>query len=236
VPESRVNLISAIIAAGILAGCGAPQPPKPVNARLKDDSPYSLLRGRQPVGEADVGILARCSQLMEYAKTTKGNWETHWYFANWEILKVTDGNWQYQNLRFIYNFRSPTPESGIVVSMLPFPKDLGYEGLVSQFSLDTSTDLLPLIVDVESRSLIAPHEPLKGPSWDLNNPRDNERRVQVLKAAKEFMNKPHFGGLVVFEEFDDFFVVEHHFDLKCEALTVDKDTYEVRRVDSASPK
>lgn len=234
-PESRLNLISAIIAAGILAGCGVPQPPKPVNARLKDDSPYSLLPSQQPNGEADVGILARCSQLMEYAKTTKGDWETHWYFANWEVLKVTNGNWQDANLRFIYKSTSPTPESGIVVSMLPFPMELRWEGLVSQFSLDTSADL-PLIVDVESRSLIAPHEPLKGPSWDLNNPRDNQRRVEVLKAAKEFTKEPDFGGLAVLEEFDDFFVVRHCFDLKCEALTVDKDTYEVRRVDSASPE
>jgi hypothetical protein len=218
-----------------LAGCGAPQPPKPVNARLKDDSPYSLLPGRRPVGEADVGILARCSQLMEYAKTTKGNWETHWYFANWQVIKVTCGRWHELNLRFIYNFRSPTPESGIVVYALPFPNGLGYEGLVSQFSLDTSTDL-PLIVDVESRSLISPHEPLKASSWDLTDPRDNQRRVQVLKAAKEFMKKPHFAGLAVVEEFDDFFVVRHCLDLKCEALTVDKDTYEVRWVDSASPK
>ena len=233
---SWVNVISAIVAACILGGCGVPQPPKPVNARLKDDSPYSLLPTRQPKGEADVSILARCSQLMEYAKTTKGNWETHWHFANWEVLKVTNGNWQYPNLRFIYKRTDPTPESGIVVYALPFPNELGYEGLVSHFSLDTSTDLLPLIVGVEDRSLIAPHEPLKGPLWDLNDPRDNERRVQVLKAAKEFMKKPHFGGLAVLEELDDFFVVRHCFDLKCEALTVDKDTYEVRRVDSASPK
>lgn len=234
--RGRINLISAIVIFGVLTGCGTPRPPKPVNARLKDDSPYSLLPSRRPRGEADVSILARCSQLTEYAKTTKGDWETHWYFANWEVIKVTRGKWHEPNLRFIYQFTYPTLESGIVLGALLLPMNYRCrEGFVSHFSLDTSTDL-PLIVGMQRHSLIAPHEPVKHPSWDLTNPQDNERHAQVLEAAKEFMKKPHFGGLTVVEEFEDFFVVEHHFDLKCEALTVDKDTYEVRWILPASPK
>ena len=225
-PASRVNLISAIITIGVLAGCGAPRSPKPVNARLEDDSPYSLLSGRWPEGEADVVILARCKQLTEYAKTTKGDWETHWYFANWEVIKVVQERWDSPNLTFIFADRWPTPESGIKLKKAPLPY---WEGQIFAFWLDSSAKV-PLIVRQQQRSRVPPHGLLQRPTLDYRKPEDRSLYERVVNAAAEAVRSEGEtkGGFQLVEEYEDLFVVEHCSFPRSLAVTVDKGTYEVR--------
>jgi hypothetical protein len=226
--KSRINAIVTIIVLSVLAGCGAPQPPKPVNARLKDDSPYSLLLGRQPKGEADVGLLARCRKIQEYAKTVKGDWQDHWYLAKWDVMEMMQGQWESPTLTFIFADRWPTPESGIKLKKAPLPY---WEAQIFAFWLDSSAKV-PLIVRQQQRSRVPPHEALKRPTLDYRKPDAKSLYEQVVNAAAKFVRGEGGtrGGFQLVEEYEDFFVVEHRSFPRSLAVTVCKGTYEVHWV------
>jgi hypothetical protein len=219
----------AIIILGVFAGCGTPRPPHAVNARLPNNSPF--LTKQQSATEADIGILAQCKQIKKYAKTVKGDWETHWYFTEWKVIKVTQGEWQSPNVFFIFEDKWPTPESGIVLGKA-LPRY--WEGKIFHFWLDTSRKI-PLIVSPQECSRIPPHNPLKRPSLKYQKPEDKKVYDRVISAAAEFFRNQkdytiQMGGFSLIEEYEDFFVVEHHSFPHSLAVTIDKDTYEVRWV------
>jgi hypothetical protein len=171
--------------------------------------------------------------MQGYAKTVKGNWEDHWYFAQWDVIEVMEGQWESPNLTFIFADRWPTPESGIHITKLPFRY---WQGRIFAFWLDSSARV-PLIVRDQQRSRVPPHGLLKRPTLDYRQPDDKILYKQVLNAATDFFRSQGEtrGGQLV-EEYEDFFVVEHRSFPCSRAVTVDRDTYEVRWVDSASPK
>lgn len=230
--KSRISGILAGVIFSVLTGCGTPRPPQKVNARLPNDSPF--FTKRQSTIQGNVVILARCTRMEEYAKTVKGNWEHHWYFTEWDVIEVIHGRWHSPHLTFIFVDRWPTPESGIKLKKAPLPY---WEGRIFAFWLDSSVKL-PLIVRQQHRSRIPPYEALKRPTLDYRKPDDKSVYEQVVNAAAKFVRSEGGtrGGFQLVEEHDDFFVVEHRSFPRSLAVTVDKDTYEVCWIGSASPK
>jgi hypothetical protein len=224
--NSRIKGILAIIIVSVLAGCGPPRPPQPVNARLPGHSPP--LSTQPAATKADTCILAQCKQQKEYAETVKGDWITYWYLSEWEVIRVIQGKWESPNLLFILTDKWPTPESGIMLSKMPLPY---WEDRAFQFWLDTSKKV-PVIVAQQERSRIPPHGPIKRPSFNLKDPESKKRYERVTDAAARFImdKQGKVAGLHVAEELDNFFIVENLSRPQTLAVMVDKDTYEVRCV------
>lgn len=224
--NSRIKGMLAIIIVSVLAGCGPPRPPQPVNARLPSHS--TPLSTQPAVAEADTCILVQCKQIKEYAETIKADWITHWYLTEWEVIKVIQGKWENPNLIFILTDKWPTPESGIMLGKMP----LQYrEDSVFQFWLDTSKKV-PVIVAQEERSRIPPHGPIERPSFNLKDPESKKEYERVTDAAARFImdKQGKVGGLRIAEEVENFFIVENLSSPHALAVMVDKDTYEVRWV------
>jgi len=139
-----------------------------------------------------------------------------------------------QHLTFIFVDRWPTPESGIELKQATMPYR---EGKVFQFWLDVSKKL-PLIVEQQERSRIPPHDSIKHPSFNFKKTESKKKSVCVMDAAIRFIKDEHkrVGGLFIVEELTDFFVVENLLDNRSPVLAVDKSTYEVRWIASASKR
>jgi len=221
--KSRVKGVLIVVILTVFTGCGPPRPPKAQNARLPEDSAFFT---EQDATEADVCVLARCEKIQEYAKTVKGNWEDHWYFAEWDVMEVMQGQWESPTLTLIFTDRWPTPESGIKLKKAPLPY---WEGRIFAFWLDSSAKV-PLIVRQQQRSRVPPHGLLQRPTLDYRKPEDMSLYERVVNAAAEAVRSEGEtkGGFQLVEEYEDLFVVEHCSFPRSLAVTVDKGTYEVR--------
>jgi hypothetical protein len=56
-----------------------------------------------------------------------GDWNQHWQLAKFDVMAVEEGTWDDSGLSFICMIKWPTPESGIMVSMPPWPYQPGVE-------------------------------------------------------------------------------------------------------------
>lgn len=204
-----------------------PSSPKPVNAQVPDHVPIYSER-RELSEQADVGILAYCQQVKQYAKTARGDWTYHWFQVSWDVIRTTQGTWEHQDLVFVCYDSRPTPESGILLKKGPFPYR---QGMVYHFWID-ATRTPPLLVRQQERSRLRPHGSIQPLSLKLDDPEGKKIYGQVMEAVRGFIgsSKEHSGGIRIAEELDDRFVVEGLSDHEFLVVTVDKDTYEVRRV------
>jgi len=134
----------------VLGGCGCPPlPPEPVNARLPDHAAIYVDRP----GAGDVVVVGRCTSSTEYAVTSQGDWNHHWYLVRVELLVVEKGRWDdSRGLTFIAVDGWPKPESGIVLDKAPWPYRTGR---VYAFTLSTASKP-PLVAGQEHRSLVDP--------------------------------------------------------------------------------
>lgn len=103
----------------VVTGCEPPEPDSAVNVHLKDYSYVLPVPEENYSAESTVCVLARCKEIEKFAEKRKGNWIDYWYFSRWEVIQVTQGQWQEDELRFIFKDSWPTPESGIMVKKAP---------------------------------------------------------------------------------------------------------------------
>ncbi len=127
----------------VVTSC-SPIPPERVNSRLP--SPYQIYEIKSDL-QPDTFILAECQKIKEYSKKVKGNWEHHWYIADWKVINVEKGKWDKPNLIFVFAYTTTTPDSGITLRVEPLPYRVGK---MFSFGLSTSKKL-PVIVQQEER-------------------------------------------------------------------------------------
>ncbi len=116
--------ITMLLVMIVTAGCHRLEPPQPVNAQVAGLSArsYYLTSSTSP----EALLIARCVACDEYGTQKKGDWVTHYYLTQWEILKK-EGRWNEPNLVFVYLDSWPTPQSGIRVKRMPFPFHVGHD-------------------------------------------------------------------------------------------------------------
>jgi len=116
-------------------GPPVPPPPPPVNAVLSDSMTIYGYADRGHRGySGDTRLTARCRSSDTLAKRKRGNWVTEWYVVCFDVVSVDRGTWPEPEMSFTCSARSPTPESGIMLSIPPWPY---MPGKVWIFELDT---------------------------------------------------------------------------------------------------
>jgi len=103
-----------------------PQCPEKVNATLSpvDGSPVRLSVDRYDFFERskyDAAVLAHIVSVKEFAKTTNGEWDTHWYLCKTARIWTVEGVFNETGLDFICRDSWPAPGSSIKASRRPFP-------------------------------------------------------------------------------------------------------------------
>ena len=125
-------LLCAVILAAGASGCASdnvrPDGPLPeVNAALESDTP---LRGTVlPKAPTNVVLTARCTasnefgnaRIREHRGTWPRNWVYSWYIVRCAVVKVEQGTWDKPEVSFISWQVTPTPGSGIVLDVPPWP-------------------------------------------------------------------------------------------------------------------
>jgi hypothetical protein len=135
------RIVSVLLASILFPGCGNlfpggdPTPPVGVNAVLPGDLPIYEEKAMEASGPSVAVIVATVRGQDEFAKRTRGNWETHWYVVTLDVTAVEKGRWDPRELRFVVKDHWPTPESGILLRTIPWPYR---KGATLAFTLDTS--------------------------------------------------------------------------------------------------
>jgi len=135
--KANVLAIGMLLAAAG-SGChgSGPRPPGPVpQANAMVDSYSAIFVDRPGGAAADVILTARCVSCDEFGRRRAGDWNQHWQFAKFNVIAVEKGNWDEPDLSFVCMIKWPTPESGIMVSMPPWPYQPGVE---MRFWLDSA--------------------------------------------------------------------------------------------------
>jgi hypothetical protein len=115
-----VALLVLLLAQFLVAGCDANKPPYPAPAVNANLDKHAALYGR--TGKTgDTVLLTRCRSCEKFGERTHGNWIHTWLVARFDVLAVEQGTWPEAELSFICRDAWPTPESGIMVSKLPWP-------------------------------------------------------------------------------------------------------------------
>ncbi len=124
-----------VLSLGTLAGC-APVPPHRINAVLgagvsiRGTSPYDA-----PLKAGDTRVAARYRSSKVYAERRRGDWITGYHLVRFDVVRVERGGWSDPDVTFTCTSRWPTVESGIVLSVMPWPYKPGAEWV---FELDTT--------------------------------------------------------------------------------------------------
>ena len=210
------SLYPALVLLCIFSGCN-PAPPRKVNARLT--SPYGFYVIQSSI-TPDTVILSQCSEITEFSKKVKGNWQTHWSKVSWKIINVEKGTWNQPELSFVIADTWPTPQSGIMIEKMAFPYN---PGRLFRFGLDSSKKL-PVIVSQQECSRIYPYGPVKR-IGNINS----EIVHRIYASVDNFLetNKSEFKAGQIVESLDKGFVVECvGKDVPSSAVIVDSNSYE----------
>lgn len=134
-------LVSATMLLVIGVGCqvGAGHPPRQMpatNARLDGYEAIYATRIPETVPADTVILTARGAASCAFACRRRGDWEEHWQQERLDVIAVEQGTWHDRELTFITMSMWPTPESGILLSIAPWPYRRGVE---LRFWLDPRT-------------------------------------------------------------------------------------------------
>ena len=107
----------------VLAGCGNPIPPRPINATLHPD--FNIYVIRESIEDTPPAIRLKCKFIKLDTFATKdewfSRWQNIWYLNEWEVLEVLAGTWDHKQLRFITTDSWPKPGSGIMLHKALYP-------------------------------------------------------------------------------------------------------------------
>ncbi|MBN1359990.1 MAG: hypothetical protein JW993_05330 [Sedimentisphaerales bacterium] len=214
------------------AGCaspGPPQPPREVSAVLPKNAPLS---GEDPeaCAAADTLVVAQCTRLEEYDSAVKGHRLVSWHATEWHLIRVEQGEWPDETVRFVYRESWPERELGVVYRGTPVAY---YPGAVMAFCIERTAPKATIVAQ-QPRSRVPSYGTLSRPQYDPRDPESVQVFQRVLDAARRYAARTLGGGsLNVTEEYDTFFVVEVRSEDRSVALKVDKGSYRVTRVPDA---
>lgn len=189
---------------------------------------------RAPVEEDEVVVIARCTEIRQYAKTRKGQWEYWWYVVAFDVMRVERGVWPHRSVVFCCYDTWPTPGSGIEVKKAQFPFVVA-EGRVMALALQAQAEP-PLVVGQEWRSRVPPHGRPRPLSFSLQSEEGKRLYDRLWAAVRTFAEQngwPQVTGASHFEETADAYVLEVLFradGAPRRAVAVDKETFTVREV------
>jgi len=240
------------LAAIVFAGCGEADSwspgawkgdPPPLPADAPKVNCVAWAHGTQyrgpfaPFEEAGTVVVARCTEVRQYATVRRGDYDFLWYLVACDVIDVERGTWPHDRVVFRCYDTWPTPESGIMLGKGPFPFA---EGRVVAMALETQGDP-PRVVGQERRSRLAPHgEPRYMDTGTEEGRRLHDRVWAVVQDFAEQKGWPKAIGGSNFEVTDDAYVAEVVFrrpdfrepggESERRAVAVDKQTLAVREV------
>jgi len=230
-------------AAVFLAGCGESNswspgawkgdpPPLPADASKVNCVPAGYGIPSELFEEAGTVVVARCTEVRQYATVRRGNWDFTWVLVACDVIGVERGTWPHPRVVFRCYDTWPTPESGIMVKKAPFPFA---EGRVVALALKPEADP-PQVVAEEWRSRLPPHgKPRIMESQGEAAERVHERMWSAIGDFAQREGRPRVSGGSHFEVTDDAYVAEVVFrkpdgQYERRAVAVDKETFAVREV------
>jgi len=230
-------LVAGWLGLVMASGCeeppaGPPPAPPPLPAGKTVNAVFPPGKSYMPFQSesGDAVVVAKCRSVEEYAKNLRGNWEDHWYLVEWDVMIVEQGQWPTKVVAFVFDAPWPTPGSGIMLKMAPFPY---VTGRVFAFSLKT-TEAPPLIVAMEERSRLLPHGARVLPKLDFRTAESKAEYEAVMNAVRDYeagQGIPAVGVSQMREETPSAYVVEHWTGFgkspKAWAFRVAKSTYQV---------
>jgi len=234
-----------------LCSCGEPTSPVPVNARLPNSGDIY----QDGLGGGDTVIIGQCLDTSKYAERRKGNRIKGWLLVRVEVVAVETGTWAgpssqlaigsgprsaWADLVFVDTYSFPTAESGIMLSMLPYPY---YAGNVFAFSLDSSQKPAR-ITGQERRSLADPARKPKDidyPKGQWNQVCDSVRTAVLEFYRKQGPNPCEPQEVLLAEQVDRAYIVqcvwnrEDKMNLRFAVLAVDRETLAVKVLKQREP-
>jgi hypothetical protein len=211
----RNIIVITLCMSSLLFGATAPAD-KPVEIALGEH--YMAQAGGE---ESDTSVIVKCTDSRYTDRHTKGDWITYECRAEFSVLKVERGTLLATKLFARFQDAWPTPESGIMLSKLPFPF---LAGGFYRFDIDTEKHV-PLVVHSEERSPIPPHGALSRTPLGRNNPSASSLMITISQAASSLAGP---GGERIVEATPDSYVVAHMRSMSVFYVLVDKKTFQAR--------
>ncbi|MFO8012828.1 MAG: hypothetical protein R6X20_05915 [Phycisphaerae bacterium] len=235
-----------IVPAILLAGCGEPEsmgpgpweeaPPNlPADAPVVNCvAPDHWLPYRASFREAEAVVVARCTNVLQYATVRRGHYDFLWYLVTFDAIRTERGMWPHDRVVFCCYDTWPTPESGIMVKKAPFPFD---EGRVVALALDPRA-VPPRVTGQAWRSRVPPHGKPQPLAFDLQSEEGRRFYQRLDTAIRTFAEQegwPKATGGSHFEVTDEAYVAEVILrrpdgEPAHRAVAVDKETFAVREV------
>lgn len=119
-----------------------------VNAYFEDDDAFACFNsGPDAVHpEVDFILYAKCKSVVEVARSKKGDWYKVYYKATFGEIEAVSGQWEHDDITFLYRDSWATPESGILLmkALLPIREgDWTYFGIAKTRHGNRMVSMMP---------------------------------------------------------------------------------------------